>query len=185
MLGVTLVSLFALARATNTVPPEIDQLNNLSLDEFEDYFGFDHITDPVEKARREQALKESEDMVRKANEAFVKGETTWFEKINEFADLPKDEFEAEHTGLVTDYARGLIPPSTLEPDMRSEEFFARHRLNRQDVPESYDAKFLGLVTPVKSQGSCGSCTAFANMAVEWSPALPRNWVKTLIFFLEN
>ena len=165
MLGITLACLFALAQATNTVPPDVDELNNLSLDEFEDYFGFDHITDPVEKARREQALKESEDMVKKANEAYVNGETTWFEKINEFADLPKDEFEAEHTGLVTDFARGLLVPEARKPDMRSEEFYARrHRLNRQNVPESYDARALGLVTPVRSQGSCGSCTAFANMA---------------------
>ena len=62
MLGFSLVCLVALAQATNTVPPEIDQLNNLSLDDFEDYFGFDHITDPVERARREAALKENEDM---------------------------------------------------------------------------------------------------------------------------
>ena len=164
MLGITLFCLFALAQARNTIPPKIDQLNNLSLDEFEDNFGLDHITDPVEKARREQALKENEDMVKKANEAYLNGETTWFEKINEFADLPKDEFEAGHTGLVTDYARGLITPSSFKPDKRSEELFARHRLSRQSVPDSYDARALGLVTPVRSQGACGSCTAFANMA---------------------
>ena len=153
MWGITLFSLFALAQASNTVPPEIDQLNNLSLDEFEDNFGLDHITDPVEKARREQALKENEDMVKKANEAYLNGETTWFEKINEFADLPKDEFEAGHTGLVNDYARGLIIPSSFKPDKRSEEFFARHRLSRQSVPESYDARALGLVSRHSSQES--------------------------------
>ena len=60
--------------------------------------------------------------------------------------------------------QSLIVPASRKPDMRSEEFFSRHRLNRQSVPESYDARALGLVTPVKSQGSCGSCTAFANMA---------------------
>ena len=42
MWGITLFSLIALAQASNTVPPEIDQLNNLSLDEFEDNFGLDH-----------------------------------------------------------------------------------------------------------------------------------------------
>ena len=132
----------------------------------------------MEKARREQALQESEDMVKKANEAYINGEQTWFEKINEFADLPKDEFESEHTGLVTDYARGLITPAT-KPDMRSEEFFARHWRSRQSVPDSYDARALGLVTPVKSQGQCGSCTAFANMAaVEtcFAKKLGRHWL---------
>ena len=77
MLVSTLVSLFALAQATNTVPPEIDEINNLHLDEFEDFgFGFDHIADPMEKAGREQALRVSEDMVKKASEAFVNGKTT-------------------------------------------------------------------------------------------------------------
>ena len=164
MLGFFLVCGVALAQASNTVPPDVDKLNNLSLEEFEDYFGFDHVTDPAEKARREEALKKNEEMVKKANEAYVNGEQTWFEKINEFADLPKDEFESEHTGLVTDYARGLITPSSFKLDKMSEEFFARHRLNRQSVPDSYDARALGLVTPVRNQGSCGSCTAFANMA---------------------
>ena len=76
MLGFSLVCLVALAQASNTVPPEIDQLNNLSLDDFEDNFGFDHITDPVERARREAALKENEDMVKKTNEAYINGEQT-------------------------------------------------------------------------------------------------------------
>ena len=122
MLGFSLVCLVALAQASNTVPPEIDQLNNLSLDDFEDYFGFDHITDPVERARREAVLKENEDMVKKANEAYINGEQTWFEKINEFADLPKDEGETHRQffeRLNSHIRRHLTPANTAAAGMNS------------------------------------------------------------------
>jgi len=49
-------------------------------------------------------------------------------------------------------------------DLESEIFFAAMRMNRDDVPASYSAVDAGLVSPVKSQGDCGSCVAFATGA---------------------
>ena len=75
------------------VPEGEDDLTNLNLDDFEDYFGLDHVTDLEEKKRREEALKENEEKVKEVNEAYEKGESSWWDEINEMADLPEDEFE--------------------------------------------------------------------------------------------
>merc|ERR1712209_387512 len=69
---------------------DIDPEDNVDEDQFVKDFDLPEVTDPEEKARRQAALK--------ANEAYSRGEKTWFDVVNEFADLPEDEFEAEKTG---------------------------------------------------------------------------------------
>ncbi|MFO8129355.1 MAG: C1 family peptidase [Bacteroidales bacterium] len=44
--------------------------------------------------------------------------------------------------------------------------------SKQDFPQYYDLRTYGWVTPVKDQGNCGSCWAFASMA-----AVESNWLK--------
>ena len=146
----------------------IDSNVNLTLDEFEDEFGLEHVTDPEEKDRREEALAKHEEEVKAVNERYENGNGTWWDRINEYSDLPDDEFEANHTGALQkhrEYARGKLD-IPMPYDEASERFFDKFRYNRDDdVPEAYDSKALGHVSPVKNQKNCGSCVAFATAAM--------------------
>merc|ERR1711962_1231958 len=98
---------------------------------------------------------------------FEAGEKTWFDGINEFADLPEDEFLQQKTGLMSNFTlmgRGFLEPYPEERvHEESERYFDQFRYSRASVPSSYSSKDLGLVSPVKNQHQCGSCVAFATM----------------------
>merc|ERR1712131_268675 len=92
------------------LPAGVDDLDNVTLEEFLEDFGLDEVDDPEEAALMEEALEENEEIVKEANEAFANGDQTWYDEINEFDDLPEDEFIAEHTGLLTNltgFTRGM------------------------------------------------------------------------------
>ena len=102
---ILLIGLFSFC-FTAHIPEGVNDLNDMSLDEFEEHFGLNKTTDPEEIAKREEALKESEAMVKEANEKYENGEQTWFDEINEFSDLPADEFQS-HTGLIMNVTERL------------------------------------------------------------------------------
>ena len=97
----------------------------------------------MEKEKRAAALKQHEKEVLENNEAFLAGNQTWWDQINEFSDLPDDEFLASHTGLIK---------GPFTPDPESESFFEAVRYSRETVPASYNSVTLGNVSPVKNQG---------------------------------
>ena len=91
----------------------LDDQDNNTEDQSLNNFHLPDITDPVEMAKRAAALQEAEDIVKAENQGALDGDNTWTDALNEFSDLPKDEFEAEKTGLVEfseRIGRGLILP---------------------------------------------------------------------------
>merc|ERR1719219_1054301 len=67
---------------------------SLDEDEFLEQFHKPPVDDPEEKEKRAEALKKHEEEVLENNEAYLAGNQTWFDEINEYSDLPEDEFEA-------------------------------------------------------------------------------------------
>merc|ERR1712200_12394 len=105
-LKIFLVSSFliALCAGQHANPADLDPLDEINEDEFEEYFHVDRPEDPEEYEKRKEALKENEKEIHEINEEFEAGDISWFDAVNEFSDLPEDEFVAQHTGAIGDYA---------------------------------------------------------------------------------
>jgi len=75
------------------------------------------------------------------------GDSTYKKGINKFSDLTNEEFRAGYTGY-RPISSNAVPPNL-------------DHISLDDVPNDIDWRTKGVVTPVKNQGGCGSCWAFA------------------------
>jgi len=143
-------------------------LENLDEETFLEYFGLPAVDDPEEFKEREEALIENIAEIEEINEGYKNGEFSWFDAINEYDDLPEDEFVRDHTGVIVDgeiLGTGILPPTPEErTDEFSEVYFDQFRYESEDnTPAYYNSRDLGHVSTPKSQGSCGSCAVFATV----------------------
>jgi hypothetical protein len=80
-----------------------------------------------------------------ANSNSAESQVDWKMGLNEFADMSAEEFAGRMNGYVS---RGHVRPNNVH----------QHKASGIAPPASVDWRTKGLVTDVKNQGSCGSCT---------------------------
>lgn len=140
-----------------------------TMKEFEDEFK-ELWSDPETEALAAKELADEEASIEQDNLDYANGKSSYSEKLNALSALPKDEFEAEKLGGLEGpiYAKGLIETPEAERTISPEDQAYLNKiyedLDREYIPSSYDARSYGLITKPKSQGSCGSCAAFAAMS---------------------
>merc|ERR1711971_1342392 len=141
-----------------------------NITEFEDEF-HELWSDPDEMALAAQELADEEASIEQDNLDYENGKYSYSEELNALSALPKEEFEAEKLGGLegpTSYAKGLIETPEAERTLSPEDQAYLNKIyedmDREYIPSSYDARSYGLITTPKSQGSCGSCAAFAAMS---------------------
>ncbi|RNA25138.1 cathepsin L [Brachionus plicatilis] len=105
----------------------------------------------LDEALRFQIFKSNLEFIEKHNARADIGEVSYRLAVNQFADMTSHEFSILENG----FDHGLFWPS-----QKSEVF--PHNASHKN-PSSVDWR--GLTTPIKDQGKCGSCWAFATTGV--------------------
>jgi len=109
-----------------------------------------HYSSQIEHQARLSIFLQNTQRVQQHNEAYEKGMTSYAMTIDSpFADLTDDEFKTAYL-------------------MDSQECSATHESSGTlttksslRIPKSIDWRSKGVITPVKNQGSCGSCWTFS------------------------
>ncbi|XP_078235219.1 cathepsin L2-like, partial [Pogona vitticeps] len=103
-----------------------------------------------EEFSRRAIWEENLRMIEQHNWEASQGKHTYQLGMNHFGDLTDEEFNQRTSCLL---------PDEVEPAVGNVSWF--HDSATEEVPKSVDWRKEGYVSPVKSQGLCGSCWAFS------------------------
>ena len=169
MINMKLIIFFIFCGVKATASTDRDEdhhskLTELELEQFLEVFDLPRLEEPVEKKKRAEILKENQQKVLEANQAFLAGNQSWREEINEFSHLTEEEFLASHTGLGlaphNDSLASMASLASLHTEEEVEEL--GHQGSR--LPDAYSSVSEHLIGPVKHQ-RCGTCQLFATLAL--------------------
>lgn len=153
----SLVFVAAVIGATTAAGLQAVETGPLDSYSFEDYataFGKTYAT-PAERESREAIFARNLAVIKAHN---ANPDKLFVMAVNHMADMTDEEFRAVSTGHTPVSRRGLAPY------LRGVSTIAEAPKKHTSIAAALDWRNHSVVTPVKNQGGCGSCWAFASVA---------------------